>query len=110
MKYDETTVFVTGVSKPAKGDPIASTYDVFFLSAVVDLKTDAIVDVACNAASEMTRDFIRSLIVGDNLSAGVEDTVQKIRMRFFGLAQKPLIVALKDAHNRYMMIKSEKMD
>jgi len=108
MEYNETTIFVTGVSKPAKGDPIASLYDVIFLSAVVDINTDAIVNVTCNAASDLTRDFIRSLIVGGNLSTGVEEMVEKIRIRFFGLMQKPLIVALKDAHNRYMMIKNEK--
>ena len=103
MEYDETTVFVTGVSKLAQGDPIASMYDVFFLSAVVDLKTDIIVDVTCNTASDMTRDFVRSILIGGNMSSGVEDMVKKLRDRFFGLVQKPLIVALKDAHNRYMM-------
>ena len=103
MEYDETTVFVTGVSKLAQGDPIASMYDVFFLSAIVDLKTDIIVDVTCNTASDMTRDFVRSILIGGNMSSGVEDMVQKLRDRFFGLVQKPLIVALKDAHNRYMM-------
>ena len=108
MNYDETTIFVTGVSKLAQGDPIASMYDVFFLSAIVDLKTDIIVVVTCITAGEMTRDFIRSILIGENLSSGVEDMVQKLRGRFFGLVQKPLIVALKDAHNRYMMAKSGK--
>jgi hypothetical protein len=105
MEYDETTVFVTGVSKLAKGDPIASIYEVFFLSAIVDLKTDIIVDVTCNTASEMTREFVRSILIGGNMVSGVDDMVQKLRNRFFGLVQKPLIVALKDAHNRYMMAK-----
>lgn len=110
MEYKESTVFVTGVSKPAKGDPIASRYEVFFLSAVIDRDTDIIVDVTCNTASEMTHDFVRSLIVGARMSDGLEDMVQKLRNRFFGLVQKPLIVALKDAHNRYMMVKHATQD
>ncbi len=105
MVYGKSTVFVTGVAKPNKDDPITSVYNVFFLSAIVDEDTDLIVDVTCNAASEMTKDFIRSLIVGNNFLDGVEDIVQSIRGRFFGLVQKPLIVALKDAHNHYKLIK-----
>jgi hypothetical protein len=109
MAYTKSTVFVTGVSKPNKDDPITSVYNVFFVSAIVDEETDAIVDVTCNAASEMTREFIRSLIVGNNLLDGMEDIVREIRSRFFGLVQKPLIVALKDAHNHYKIVKREKV-
>lgn len=35
---------------------------------------------------------------------------EEIRNRFFGLVQKALIVSLKDAYNRYMMVKKNKLD
>jgi hypothetical protein len=98
-------VFVTGISKPAQDDPIASTYQVFFLSIIVDQTNDRVIDATCNMASDMTKDFIHSLLVGQDLAQGVEEMVALIRRRFYGLAQKALIVALKDAHNRYMMVK-----
>jgi len=103
--YGKDTVFVTGVAKLAKDDPIASVYNVFFLSAIVDRKTDLIVDVTCNTASDMTREFIRAMVVGRNLASGIDDMAREIRSRFFGLVQKPLIVALKDAHNHYLLAK-----
>jgi hypothetical protein len=105
MDYQPTTVFITGVAKPAQDDPIADDYQVFFLSLVVDRETDMIVDATCNTAREMTKDFIRCLLVGRSLSTGMEEMVAEIRGRFYGLTQKPLIVALKDAGNRYSVAK-----
>ena len=105
VEYDPGTIFVTGVAKIAKDDPIASSYQVFFVSLVVDHETGVIVDATCNTARDMTKDFIRSILVGGNLASGVEELSEQIRKRFFGMAQKPLLVALKDAHNRFMVVK-----
>lgn len=105
VDYKPGTIFVTGVAKVAKDDPIASSYQVFFVSLVVDHDTGVIVDATCNTARDMTKDFIRSILVGGNLVSGLEELSAQIRQRFFGLAQKPLLVALKDAHNRFVVVK-----
>ncbi len=105
VQYEPGTIFVTGVAKVAKDDPIASSYQVFFVSLVVDHDTGVIVDATCNTARDMTKDFIRSILVGGNLVSGLEEISAQIRQRFFGLAQKPLLVALKDAHNRFVVVK-----
>jgi len=105
MEYDRGTVFVTGLAKPANEDPISVLYHVFFLSLIVDKETDTIVDATCNSARKMTEDFIREMLVGRNLSEDIDSIVQEIHQRFFGLVQKTLIVALKDARNRYMIAK-----
>ena len=110
MKYGKDTVFITGVAKPGKDDPIASTYDVFFISLIVDKKTDKIIDLTCNTASDMTGDFIRSLLMNHNMVEDLQVMEEEIRNRFFGLVQKALIVSLKDAYNRYMMVKKNKLD
>jgi len=96
---------VTGVAKISKDDPIASSYEVFFVSLVVDRETGVIVDSTCNTARDMTKEFIRSLLVRGNLETGIEDIVAEIQSRFFGLVQKSLVVALKDAHNRFLVLK-----
>lgn len=109
MEYGKGTVFITGVAKPAKDDPIASIYEVFFISLIVDKNTDRIVNIACNTASNMTGDFIRSLLIGRNIVNDLEVMEEEIRNRFFGLVQKALIVSLKDAYNRYTMVKKNKL-
>ncbi|WP_186450976.1 DUF3870 domain-containing protein [Sporomusa sp. KB1] len=109
VEYAPSTVFITGQAKPSKEDAISILYSMFFLSMVVDKKTDIIVDATCNTVRDMTGDFILSMLVGQNLVTGIDDIVQHIRQRFFGLVQKTLIVALKDAHNRYMIIKKNEI-
>ena len=104
MEYSKSTVFVTGIAKPGKDDPVTSLYDVFFISLVINKDTDIVVNATCNTASPMTEDFIRSLVINRNILTEMELMVQEIRCRFFGLLQKALIVALKDAHNRYTVI------
>lgn len=104
MNYGPSTVFITGQAKPSKEDAIFFVYELFFVSLVVDSQTDIILDVTCNTIRDMTKEFIRSLLVGQNLTTGIDDMVQNIHNRFFGLVRKALIVALKDAHNRYIMI------
>ncbi|MDF2500440.1 MAG: hypothetical protein K0Q77_1154 [Anaerosporomusa subterranea] len=104
MEYNKNTVFVTGIAKPVKDDPVTSIYEVFFVSLIIDKSNDLIINAACNTASPMTEDFIRSLVIGRNILTEMEAMTQEIRCRFFGLLQKALIVALKDAHNRYMIV------
>ncbi|MHB1651793.1 MAG: DUF3870 domain-containing protein [Desulfitobacteriaceae bacterium] len=109
MDYAPYTIFITGQAKPSKEDVISVLYQLFFISLIVDSETDIIVDATCNTVRVMTRDFIRSLLVGRNLATGIDDMAQDIRNRFFGLVQKTLIVALKDAHNRYIIVQKNKM-
>jgi len=109
MEYGKDTVFVTGVAKPSKDDPITSIYEVFFISLIVDKHTDRIVNIACNTVSNMAGDFIRSLLIGHKIVENIEMMEEEIRSRFFGLVQKALIVSLKDASNRYTMAKKNKL-
>ena len=105
VEYGPNTILVTGVAKISKDDPISSSYEVFFVSLVVDRETGAIVDSTCNTARDMTKDFIRSLLARKNLETGIDEIVVEVRSRFFGLVQKSLLVALKDAHNRFLVLK-----
>jgi hypothetical protein len=105
VEYGPGTILVTGVAKISKDDPIASSYEVFFVSLVVDRETGVIVDSTCNTARDMTKEFIRSLLVRGNLETGIEDIVAEVQSRFFGLVKKSLVVALKDAHNRFLVLK-----
>ena len=104
MEYGPNTIFVTGVAKVSKDDPIASSYEVFFVGLILERDTGQIVAATCNTARDLTKDFISSLLVGGNLLTGLDDISAQIRNRFFGFVQKPLIAALKDAHNRFVVL------
>lgn len=106
--YNVNAVFITGSAKPGSEDAIKNVYQTFSLSLIVDARTDQIVDSSCTAVMTMTNNFIRSLLIGKNLVAEADETVEEIRKRFMGLVQKTLIVALRDAQNRYLMAFPEK--
>lgn len=108
MFYTNSTVFVTGQAKPSKEDAIAAVYQVFSLTLIIDTKTDCIVDLSCTSTLEETKDFVRSLLCGKNIITEIEEMIIEIKTRFFALIQKALIVALKDARNRYLMIYPDK--
>lgn len=105
MEYAPNTILVTGVAKVSKDDPIASSYNVFFVTLILERDSGLVVDVTCNTARDMTKEFIRSIVVGRSLMTGLDEIIEELRTRFFGLVQKSLIVALKDAHNRFLVLK-----
>lgn len=105
MEYGKKTVFVTGVSKASKDDPITNLYQIFFLSIIVERDTDIIVDTTCSAVSQMTVDFVKSLLVGYNIKTEIDQILEEIKKRFYGMAQRALLVACKDAQNKYLMIR-----
>lgn len=108
MLYSDSVVFVTGQAKPGKEDAISTVYSVFSLCLFVDTKTDCIVNLICTTAMPETQSFVQQLLVGKNLVLEMDTMVDILRKRFHALVQKTLIVALKDAQNRYLMIYPDK--
>lgn len=103
--YSKETIYVIGTSKLSKSDPITSSYDMFFISLMIDTKTDCIVDSTCNMVKTKTEAFINDVIVGYNILTQVEDLEGEIFKRYHGIAQKALAAAIKDAANKYKVIK-----
>ena len=108
MQYSDSVIFLTGQAKPGKEDAISTVYSVFSLCLFVDTRTDMIVDLACTTVMDETEAFIRHLLVGRSLVTELEPMIDTLSKRFFALVQKTLIVALKDAQNRYLMIYPDK--
>ncbi|MBU5269955.1 DUF3870 domain-containing protein [Clostridium cochlearium] len=105
MIYDTNTIYVTGMSKSNNMDPITKMYNSFFLGLILDKDTDIIIDVTCNTISDITNDFIKTILVGKNLVKDLNKIILEINERFLATSQKALIVALKDSFNKYEMYK-----
>lgn len=107
-KYTDTTIFITGKAKPSADDAINTMYNTFSLCLIVETKTDNIENLACTTVMDETEEFIRYLICGKNLVKDLDLIIESLKNRFYGLVQKTLIVALKDAQNRYLVLYPEK--
>ncbi len=108
MQYGNSVIFLTGQAKPSREDAISAVYSVFSLCLFIDTKTDTILDLACTTAMDETEEFVRILLVGHDIVNDLDVMVEALRTRFFALVQKTLIVALKDAQNRYLMLYPDK--
>lgn len=102
--FPDNSLYVLGTAKIAKNDPIADQFHTFFVGLVIDRECGLIIDMTSNMVQPLTTDFIRSIIVGYRLDEELEAIVNQIEARFFGLAQKTVIAAVKDARNRYLMV------
>lgn len=100
MNYPENTVYLVGHAKVANDNPISQSYGIFFMPFVVDKTTHRIIDVSCNAILDISRDFVCSMLVGCDLLDGLDETVARVRTRYFGSSQKAIVAALRDANGR----------
>lgn len=103
MEMSETAVLVTGHAKPVKDDAISAVYSVLSISIIVEPKDDRIIDFACTTVMKNTEEFLCSLFIGKNIITDMDWMLKQIKTRFFSIAQKPVMVALQDANNRYKL-------
>ena len=87
-------------------DPISSMFDVLFVGIILDRERGNIINITCNTVSHITEEFIKSIILGYNLIEYIDEIEEEIKDRFHGIAQKAIIAAIKDARNKYMLIKN----
>lgn len=101
--FPEDSVFITGVAKVSKEDAINAMYGAFSLSMVIDIHTNKIINASANMVMEDTNLFLREILVGKNIVTDVALISEIIKKRFLALSQKAVLVALRDAQNRYLM-------
>lgn len=107
MLYKKNTIYILGTSKIGRSDPISAVYEIFFVGVILNREDGEIVDATCNMVRDVTTDFIRSILIGYNLVDDIAEIEAEIKDRFYGMAQKAVIASVKDARNKYLMIKSK---
>lgn len=101
--FPEDSVFITGVAKVSKEDAINAMYGAFSLSMIIDIHTNTIINASANMVMEDTNLFLREILVEKNIVTDIALISEIIKKRFLALAQKAVLVALRDAQNRYLM-------
>ncbi|MCS7460995.1 DUF3870 domain-containing protein [Paenibacillus doosanensis] len=100
MRYDKDTVYIIGDAQVSVNNPITQQFNAFFIGLVVDTTNHKIVDAGCSSMIPLTSEFVRSLLIGQNMLQ-LETASDEIRRRYHGSSQKALIVAFKDAQKKY---------
>ncbi|BDG45665.1 DUF3870 domain-containing protein [Parageobacillus sp. KH3-4] len=103
--FENNTVYIIGDAKAPSNNPITQQYKAFFIGLVVNKENSMIVDADCSATIELTKSFVKSLLVGRSI-LDIDAVTKEIQTRYFGSSQKALIVAFKNASLKYQNIVS----
>lgn len=97
------TLYLTGEARTNSDNAITKIYGVFYLAFEIE-ENGKIINMDSNATLELTRDFIRKIFVGKNITD--EDLITKeILRRYNASSTKAIISAYKDALQRYKKLK-----
>lgn len=103
-----TTVLVTAYAKAPQGSAMYELYKHSGIVLEIDPQTNQIVDAEFTFITELAQDFFRRLLIGYDLSNGIEDLVERIESHYFAPSTNSVIVALKSAYKRYSERQSTK--
>lgn len=107
MDFDQKTVYIVGHAKTSSDNAITDQFKIFFISFIVDVKTDIILDLDCSATLKITKKFIKSIFRGTKLDSVYPEIEKEIPERYFGSSQKAVLVAYKDAVKKYSAVKKK---
>lgn len=99
----KNTLYLTGEARTNSDNAITKIYGVFYLAFEIE-ENGEIINMDSNATLELTRDFIRKIFVGKNITD--EDLITKeILDRYNASSTKAIVSAYKDALQRYKKLK-----
>lgn len=102
IEYDKNTVYFISYAQLPENISAKKVVGTIGLGIVVDFYTDVIVDTSCTLITEEAREFLKSIIVGYNVSEGIDELLDEIKFRFNGQSQKSVCVVLRDVHRKYI--------
>jgi len=68
---------------------------------VVDSDSHEILRADCSLATELSREYVKEILVGQSLN-NFQEIEDKFKAKYFGSAKKALITASRICHDRYL--------
>lgn len=98
---DLKTALVTGYSKAPQGTSMYEVYKHAGIVLEIELESHKIVKAEFTFIADLTKEFFNKLLIGYDISQGVDPLIQRIRKHYFAPSQQAVIVALQSAVQRY---------
>lgn len=99
------TIFFTGYAKLPSNITAAKLYEVVAIGVEVNSHTGEVIACDCTLATKVARNFVNSLIVGYNLSKGIDELTDRFERRYYGSARKALTTSLKIMYDKWLAYK-----
>ncbi|WP_042476334.1 DUF3870 domain-containing protein [Bacillus ndiopicus] len=102
-----TTIICTGYARLPEGMAAKNLYGVMGIGFEIDSETDRIINVSSTFVTSMCSDFLQSIFVGHDMKLGLEEQIEQFENRYFALGKKAVSVAIRDAHNQFLIYKNK---
>lgn len=96
------TVIVTAYAKAPQGSSMYEIYKYAGVILEIDYETNKIINADFTFISDLTKDYFKRMLIGYDLSNGIEDLVKCIETHYLAPSTNSVIVTLKAAYKRYM--------
>ena len=105
-EYPEVeTIFITGYAKLPSSITAEKLYQVIAIGVEIDPDTGIIVETDCTLATQVGKNFYRKLVLGYNLSEGIDTLISRFEKRYHGSARKAIITGLKIMYEKWLAYK-----
>lgn len=101
---EKETIYITGEARTNIDNAITKIYGLLYIALEVDRKTGNIYRFDCNATLELTKDFLKNIFEGRNILKDEEEIFNEINSRYFASSSKAIIVAYRDAIQKFKKI------
>lgn len=99
---DLNTVIVTAYAKAPQGSSMYEVYKHAGIVLEIDPVKNKIEDAEFTFITSLAQNYFKRLIIGYDLSNGIEELVNHIEKHYFAPSTGSVIVALKAAYQRYL--------
>jgi hypothetical protein len=96
------TVLVTAYAKAPQGSAMYEVYKHAGIILEIDPNTNLIINAELTFLADLTKDFFSRMLVGYDLSNGIDELIKKVEKHYFAPSTNSVVVALKAAYKRYI--------
>src|SRR5450759_995608 len=97
---------VGGYARLPQTTAAAQVYQMVTIVALVDRRTDIVIEASVTLVTPVARAFGEGLLVGSNLLSAQDEFLEEIGVNYGGGAQKAIKQAFKDLCDRYLEMRS----
>lgn len=94
-------MFFVGHARYPQAVAARNQFDSLALTVEVDSQYFVIIRADCTVATDHTKDFITSLLIGRSLLQGPEPVLEEMRTRYYAVAQAAIMAATKDLFQKF---------
>ena len=106
--FNPSAILISGYAKLPAHITSEEIYKTLVVAAIVDSRTGIVIDAEVSLITDLTKNFIASLMRGYDLNQGPELLISRFEACYFGSAKKAIETAIRMIFTKFEDIKDGK--